>query len=1292
MLFFEGASAFTQFRLQQIQARLKSVFPKVQTVTANYIYLVDTLGDIEDDAIQSVVSLLPNAVASDIPVRSPEMTKLLAWVVPRFGTISPWSSKATEIAKTCDIPSVQRIERGMLFRIIGLNASVDLSALYALIHDPMTESAFIDPSELPRIFEDHQPLALSYIDIMSRGEQALLEANQVLGLALSKNEIDVLMSAYKRLDRNPTDAELMMFAQVNSEHCRHKIFNAKWWIDGKEQNDSLFSMIRNTQKLHPDNVLVAYKDNAAVLNGYECQRFLVDPETKTYRHSQEEAAIVFKVETHNHPTAISPFPGAATGSGGEIRDEAATGCGARPKMGLAGFSVSHLHIPEFNQPWEVSIGRPSHMASALEIMLEGPIGAASFNNEFGRPNLCGYFRTFGMQVSSDYGDAYRGYHKPIMLAGGVGNIRKTAVEKNPLPVGAQLIVLGGPAMAIGLGGGAASSRTSSDSSEDLDFASVQRSNPEMERRCQEVIDTCWTMGEDNPILSIHDVGAGGLSNALPELVESCEKGASIQLRDIPNAAPGMTPMEIWCNEAQERYVLSIKPEHVALFDAIAKRERCFYAVVGTVTKDERLLVADTHFDAAAVDLPMSVLFGKLPQMECHAERVTQLRQPFLTASVNLSEAVKQVLQFPCVSDKSFLINIGDRTVSGLVARDQMVGPWQVPVSDVAVTCSDYQGYAGEAMAMGERAPIALLHHAASARMAVGEAITNLAAANIGEIGFISMSANWMAAANYIGDAAGLYDAVQTIGMELCPALGISIPVGKDSLSMRTQWQEDGEDRAVTSPLSLVISAAAKVKDVRRTLTPQLKTDEGDTKLLLIDLGKGACSMGASVLAQTYKLLGQRPADLDDPAALNQFFALIQNLNESELLLAYHDRSDGGLLATISEMMFAGHVGVDIDLTHLNDDAIAALFNEELGAVLQVRSDDFNVIMERVAEHGLSDFTHVIGALNSDDQLNISHNDKTIYSESRITLHRWWSETSYRMQALRDNPACAEQAYDRLLEDNDPGLNIKLTFDINEKREAPAVIGKARPKVAVLREQGVNGHVEMAAAFDQAGFESIDVHMSELLSAAVSLQDFDGLAACGGFSYGDVLGAGRGWAQSILMHEKVRDMFAEFFQRQETFTLGVCNGCQMLSQLKSIIPGAAHWPTFHRNQSEQFEARVALVEVQDSPSLFFKGMAGSIIPVAIAHGEGRAVFENEADASKAITSLRYVDNHHKVTEHYPENPNGSLQGITGLTTTDGRVTIMMPHPERVFRALQNSWHPKDWQEASPWSRFFQNPKP
>ena len=1276
-IFFEGASALTPFRQRQLLSRIQKTFPRIKNFSAQTVYFAQVDAAADSAAFERLAALLPDATLTSL-----KNENATVFVVPRFGTISPWSSKATDIAKNCDFNFLHRIEHGIRYRIAG----EPTRDLIKLLHDPMTESAVTEIDALTAIFDGEAPQPLSTIDVLGEAEKALIDADQQLGLALSKTEIDYLLSAYRKLNRNPTDVELMMFAQVNSEHCRHKIFNAQWNINGVDQKESLFAMIRNTYQKSPDTALVAYSDNAAVIRGANAKRLFVDPITKQYRYYQEPSQIVFKVETHNHPTAISPFPGAATGSGGEIRDEAATGRGARTKMGLTGFSVSHLHIPAFEQPWEVVMERPAHIASALDIMLEAPIGGASFNNEFGRPNLCGYFRTYGMKVTMDYGDTCRGYHKPIMIAGGVGAIRDKAVDKKTLPIGAKLIVLGGPAMAIGLGGGAASSRATSDSSEALDFASVQRANPEMQRRCQEVIDTCWALGDVNPILSIHDVGAGGLSNALPELVEACDQGAHIQLRAIPNAALGMTPMEIWCNEAQERFVLSITADNVERFTRIAERERCPFAIVGDVTKATDLVVEDSHFHDKPVDMPMSVLFKDLPQLQCQAERVAELYQTINTETIDLAVAIKQVLQFPCVASKSFLITIGDRTVTGLVARDQMVGPWQVPISDVAVTCADYSGYAGEALAMGERAPIAVLHHAASARMAIGEAITNIAAANIADIKDIALSANWMAAARFIGDAAGLYDAVQTVGMEICPALGISIPVGKDSLSMRTEWEENGERCSVTAPLSLVISAAAKVNDVRRTLTPQLRNDEGETCLLLIDLGRGSGSLGGSVLAQIQKMLGQRPPDLDSPAHLKSFFALIQALNEADLVLAYHDRSDGGLLATIAEMMFAGHVGVDLCLDGLHEDPIRGLFTEELGAVIQVRRSDLETVRSFIEAHELTALTHSVASLNNTDQLNISFNNKTLFTESRVVLQQWWSETSYRLQALRDHAQCADQEFERIADKNDPGLNARLTFNIDEDISAPYLSLNAKPKVAILREQGVNGQVEMAAAFTRVGFEAHDVHMSELLSGQISLNDFVGIAACGGFSYGDVLGAGRGWAQSILMHNKVRDTFAAFFARQQTFSLGICNGCQMFSYLKEMIPGAEHWPLFHRNRSEQFEARVSLLKVESSSSIFLNNMDDSVLPVAVAHGEGRAVFANNRQVNVA---LRYVDNHHHVTEHYPENPNGSPQGVAGLTTTDGRVTIMMPHPERVFRTLQLSWHPKEWKEDSPWLRFFAN---
>lgn len=1294
MLYFQGPPAFTDYRQQQLLRRLQSIVPSITQCRAHYTFFVDTNATIESGRISILETLLRHSRESELRLQPDALS---FWVTPRFGTVSPWSSKATDILWRCGFDDIQRVERGICYQFndIDLHSLTETQqvAFKRVLHDPLTESIVDVPDAMRKsLFETEAPKPMASVDVLNDGMQALQETNNHLGLALSDSEMNYLFQAFQQLNRNPTDVELMMFAQVNSEHCRHKIFNAQWTIDDREQNDSLFAMIKNTYKQHPDNVFIAYKDNAAVLRGSETKRFSVDPTTRDYTYQEKEIPIVLKVETHNHPTAISPFPGAATGSGGEIRDEAATGRGAQPKAGLCGFAVSHLQIPDFSQPWEINIGRPQHMASALDIMLQGPIGAASFNNEFGRPNLCGFFRTLEIEVHTDYGDSYRGYHKPIMIAGGIGNIDTHHLEKKSIPVGALLIVLGGPALAIGLGGGAASSRASSEGSEALDFASVQRSNPEMQRRAQEVINACCALGEDNPILSIHDVGAGGLSNALPELVEACERGARIELRDIPNAAPGMSPLEVWCNEAQERFVLAIDKNALDDFTRFAERDRCPFAVVGEVCSETELVVTDKHFNNHCVDLSMQTLFEDMPQLHCKADRSAPKLKVFDTTNVDIERAVKNVLQFPCVGDKSFLITIGDRSVTGLVARDQMVGPWQVPVADVAVTCASYRDFVGEALAMGERTPIALLHPAASARMAVGEAITNIAAASIDDISHISLSANWMAAPNYIGEGAGLYDAVRAVGLELCPALGIAIPVGKDSLSMRTEWQVNDERRAVTSPMSLIISAAAAVTDVRKTLTPQLRTDLGETHLLLIDLGEGNHAMGGSVLAQTQALLGQQPPDVDKPELLKLFFTLIQRLNREGFVLAYHDRSDGGLLATLCEMMFAAHCGLEIELGVLGKDAIAALFSEELGAVLQIRASDLSKVQGIIREFKLDHCSHVIGRINSDDRLRVHHEETVLYEQTRVQLQRWWSETSYKMQALRDHAECAQQAYDAILDSDDSGLLVDLSFDPSEDISAP-YLNLSRPRVAILREQGVNGHREMAAAFDRVGFTSVDVHMSDVLSGAVSLKDFTGLVACGGFSYGDVLGAGRGWAQSILQHARAHDVFSEFFTRDNTFTLGVCNGCQMLSELRELIPGAQHWPQFLENYSEQFESRFVSVEVQPSPSIFFNGMEGSCIPVVVAHGQGRVAFPDATAQQSAIESkcvtLRYVDHARRVTETYPANPNGSPDGMTGFTSTDGRATILMPHPERCFRTVQNSWRPDDWGDDAPWLRFFAN---
>lgn len=1286
MLFLQGSRAYTPFRLNQILRQLRTQFPTITALNCHFFYFIDTSQELSEKELQQIQVLLPESCFEEI--KKPSGDSFSCWVVPRLGTVSPWSSKATEIAQICKLTAILRIERGIYYKIESSSAlkGSEVDDIVSELHDPMMETVIKNSEALNQLFQQHQARTFTTIDIEKRGIEALEHANRKFGMALTQSDMNYVLEAFQRLGRNPTDVELMMFAQVNSEHCRHKIFNAKWTIDGAVREKSLFEMIGNTYEQHPDQVLIAYKDNAAVIKGHNTTCFFIDPTTHEYRTKMEPTPIVLKVETHNHPTAISPFPGAATGCGGEIRDEAATGCGAQPKAGLTGFSVSHLHIPDFVQPWETCIGKPQHMASALDIMLKGPIGGAAFNNEFGRANLCGYFRTFEMMVVGDYGDICRGYHKPIMIAGGIGNIRGMNVQKKSIPSGSLLIVIGGPAMAIGLGGGSASSQSTNESNEFLDFASVQRANPEIQRRAQGLIDTCCALGDKNPILSIHDVGAGGLSNAFPEIVESSGRGAKLQLREIPNAESGMTPLEIWCNEAQERFVLAIKPESLPILERIAKRERCPFAVIGQATGNKTLQVDDNQFNNDPIDIPMSLLFDDTARLDCEDKRANPVHVSLDTKQINIGEAVRRVLQFPCVGDKSFLITIGDRSVGGLVARDQMIGPWQVPVSDVAVTCASFDGYQGEAFAMGERAPISLIQHAASARMAVGEAITNIAAAAIEDISQIVLSANWMAAADYPGEGAGLYDAVQTISMELCPALGISIPVGKDSLSMRTKWTDKGQTKNVTAPLSLIITAVAPVTDVRATLTPQLQITIGETLLLLIDLGKGANCLAGSVLAQAYNILGKRPANVGDPKALKRFFKAIQSLNQNRLLLAYHDRSDGGLFATLCEMAFAGHTGLEVELSDLGEDPIASLFAEELGAVIQIEAKDLRTVLDILQGYKLEAETHIIGSVNHGDEVIINFKQQKFYWEKRAVLHRLWSETSFKLQSLRDNSDCAKSQYDQLLQQDDSGLKATLlTFDIDENIVAPFINLKKKPKVAILREQGVNGHVEMAAAFYQAGFCSVDVHMSDLFNGRVNLKDFKGLIGCGGFSYGDVLGAGRGWAQSILMNPKIRDEFYQFFYRSDSFALGICNGCQMFSYLRELIPGAWHWPMFLRNESEQFEARLSLVKVAQSPSIFFKGMAGSVLPIAVAHGEGRAVFEKQNN----LAVLRYVDQHHKPTNVYPMNPNGSRDGVTGFTTTDGRVTIMMPHPERVFRTVQFSWYPNEWGDDSPWMRFFHN---
>jgi len=1283
MTVIRGNQALSPFRIEKLQQQIKTLIDIDVQITTQSIYFVDSDQTLSDSEIEKTRQLL------EVDAGISGDDQLI--VIPRIGTISPWSSKATDIFKHCGLENVNRIEQGLSYSITNNDgtalSSSQLKIIEPVLHDRMTQSMIYSVDDADAMFSKLAPKPLQNVDILSGGRDALAIANSELGLALAEDEIDYLVENFTALNRNPTDVELMMFAQANSEHCRHKIFNADWIIDGEKQDKSLFKMIRNTHETNPGGVLSAYSDNSAVIEGQAKGWFYPDNQSKEYGYNDEPSNILMKVETHNHPTAISPFSGAATGSGGEIRDEGATGRGSKPKAGLCGFTVSNLNIPDAPQAWENDYGKPDRIVSALDIMLEGPIGAAAFNNEFGRPNICGYFRTFEEEVDGPNGKEVRGYHKPIMLAGGLGNIKSELVEKGSISPGDQLVVLGGPAMLIGLGGGAASSMATGSSDENLDFASVQRGNPEMERRCQEVIDTCWRMGSNNPIVSIHDVGAGGISNAMPELIDDSGRGGKFELRAINSDDPSMSPMEIWSNESQERYVMAISQDRIVEFQDICERERCPYAVIGEATEEKQLYVGDALLDATPVDIPLEVLLGKPPKMlrDVHHKPFAKKE---VDTQVDLKEAIHRVLKLPTVADKTFLITIGDRTVTGLVTRDQMVGPWQVPVADVAVTATSYNEITGEAMAIGERTPSALLHHAASARMAVAEALTNISASNITNLSDIVLSANWMAPAGHPGEDAGLYEAVKAVGMELCPQLGIAIPVGKDSMSMKTVWQDNGKDKSVTSPLSLIVSAFGPVKDVRKTLTPQLHADE-ETSLVLIDLGKGCNRLGASCFAQVFKQLGHHPADLDDVNSLKSFFNAIQSLNEQSLLLAYHDRSDGGLLATLCEMAFAGHVGLTVTLDALGDDVIAALFNEELGAVIQVRNSQLTLVEEILKESGLAKHSHTIACVNKGSSIEFSHNGNVIFTDTRTALHKAWSETSYQMQRLRDNPDCADQWYAQISNDDDVGLNCKTTYDLDEDIAAPFISKGARPKVAILREQGVNGHTEMAAAFDRAGFQSTDVHMSDVISGKVVLSDFNGLVACGGFSYGDVLGAGQGWAKSILFNTRAYDEFSAFFHRDDSFGLGVCNGCQMMSQLSELIPGAEQWPRFVRNHSEQFEARLSLVEITESPSIFLNGMSGSVVPIAVAHGEGRVEFSSSQNSDQAISCLRYVDNDLNKTETYPSNPNGSPDGLTGFTTTDGRFTIMMPHPERVFLASQFSWKPNGWKRDGAWMRMFRN---
>lgn len=1268
-----GAVAHSSFKNSQLLGRLQAIDSQVQAIESQWIYFFDT-SYLNEQQQDTALQLLNDGQQFELRQIQDDETQIL--VTPRVGTISPWCSKATDIFKNCNV-EIERLERGILYTLKGITQLSN--ELKLALHDRMTESVFNSVKDAQVLFKDAQAKPLNTINILEDGKYALKQANQSFGFALSEEEIDYLYDEFKKLGRNPNDIELMMFAQANSEHCRHKIFNAEWTIDGEKQPLSLFQMIKNTHKTSPTDVLSAYKDNASVITGFESQRFYPTQNADgqyTYQYHQQPTHILMKVETHNHPTAISPFAGAATGSGGEIRDEGATGRGGKPKAGLTGFTVSNLNIPNFEQPWEENYGKPSRMASPLQIMIDGPLGGAAFNNEFGRPNLNGYFRTFEQNVNGEV----KGFHKPIMIAGGYGNIRADHVEKNDIQAGDLLIVLGGPAMLIGLGGGAASSVDSGTMGENLDFASVQRENPEMERRCQEVIDTCWRLEEKNPIVSIHDVGAGGLSNAMPELVNDHELGAVLNLRKIPSLEKGMSPMEIWSNEAQERYVLAIRPSSLALFERICERERCPFAVLGEATQARHLTVEDPLFQNNAVDLPMQVMLGGTPRMQRSFERCERQGNEFDAYQVDLKDAIFRVLKNPTVASKSFLITIGDRSITGMVARDQMVGRWQVPVADCAVTTTNLQGYTGEAMAMGERPPVALLNPSASARLAVAEAITNIAASNIEKIGDIKLSANWMAAAGQAGEDQALFEAVQTIGMEICPALDIAIPVGKDSLSMRTTWQDDGVDKSVTSPLSLIITAFAPVQDVRKTLTPELKDIE-DSVLVRIDLSRGQFRLGGSILAQVYKAIGTETPDVEDFEDLRALFELIQDWNERGLILAYHDIADGGLLATVAEMMFASRLGVE-----LTEHRIDALFAEEIGAVVQLRAEDWQQIQTELNMSSLNDCIDLIGYVNNTDTLLVG--DLTL---TRTELQQAWASVSHQIQRLRDNAETADQEFALIADTQHQGLIAQATYDLNEAIEAP-FLNLRRPNMAILREQGVNGHIEMAAAFDKVGFNAIDVHMSDLLSGRIQLKDFEGLVACGGFSYGDVLGAGGGWAKSILLNPELREQFKKFFNRSETFTLGVCNGCQMISQLAPLIPGAEHWGRFQRNTSEVFEARVANVRVEKSASVLLQGMEGSILPIAVAHGEGRLVVNDESLQQMKYDNqivLRYVDSQGNPTQHYPLNPNGSPEGITGLTSKDGRATVMMPHPERNFRAIQHSWKPEDWNQDGAWLRMFRN---
>lgn len=1291
-----GARALSDFRAARVLAALQRVSSNIEAVSGRFVHFVHASRELTKAEEERLASLLTYGDAAE-DVRA----DLAFMVVPRLGTISPWASKATDIVKNCGIEGVLRVERGTVYSLALKAPLTEEEAAQAagVLHDRMTESVVARDFPAENLFVELEGRPMATVALVEEGRPALERANVEMGLALSPDEIDYLTDAFTKIGRNPTDVELMMFAQANSEHCRHKIFNARWTVDGEEREETLFGMIRRTHKMAPQGTITAYADNAAIFEGAEVTRLYPRPGSgnefgRVFERKDEMTHTVFKVETHNHPTAISPFPGASTGSGGEIRDEGATGRGARPKAGLCGFTTSNLNLPELPQGFEndsdtvtgektdAKYGAPSRIATPLSIMTEGPLGGAAFNNEFGRPNILGYFRTFEANI----GGTRYGYHKPIMLAGGIGNIRDDQTKKDVPPAGSLLIVLGGPGMRIGLGGGAASSMTTGSNSEALDFDSVQRGNPEMERRAQEVIDRCWSMGDENPIIAIHDVGAGGLSNAMPELADLSGKGATFDLSKVPVEESGMSPLEIWCNESQERYVIALDAAKIDIFRNFCERERCPFAVLGTITEEADLKLTRPE-ETPAVDMPMEVLLGKAPRMHRDVAHVETKLSAFKSEGLDLAKAVTDVLRHPTVGSKSFLITIGDRSVGGLVSRDQMVGPWQVPVADCGVTTLGFETNRGEAMSMGERTPIAVIDAAAASRMAVGEALTNIAAADV-KLPEVKLSLNWMAACGAKGEDAKLFDAVKGAS-DFCVALGISVPVGKDSLSMRTAWEDNGEKKSVTSPVSLIASAAAPVGDVTLTLTPELR--KIPSVLVLADLGCGRARMGGSILAQVAQRFGDTAPDCEDPAMLARFMGALRTLVNEGAVVAYHDRADGGLAATASEMMFASRLGVKLDLTSLTKDAdvFAALFNEELGGLVQVPAEKAARVAEVMREAGLASVCHFVGEVVDDDALTISANGAELARLDRADLQKAWTEVSWQIARGRDNPACADSEFARIERKEDTGLFAKTTFDVNEDVAAPMILTGVRPKIAILREQGVNSQTEMAAAFTRAGFDAYDVHMTDLLTGRADLAEFTGLACCGGFSYGDVLGAGGGWAKTILHNDRMVEMFRTFFNREDTFGLGICNGCQMMSHLRDLIPGASHWPEFVRNTSEQFEARLVNVEVLESPSIFFAGMAGSVMPVVNSHGEGRVQFLRPEDAALVKAAARFVDPCGNPTEVYPYNPNGSKGGLTSVTTEDGRFTIMMPHPERSHRAQQLSWHPAEWTDASGWMRMFRN---